>query len=257
MRRAAVARDQGVVAAGVMALTGLAWLDVWRRAQAMGIEASAAMAMPMATPWNPGDLGVAVRMWSIMMVAMMLPSTIPMLLLFSSVQRRQLAPAAAATRTGLFVGGYLGLWIAWSLLAASLQWTLQSTLHLSPALATTGPLLGGLFLLLAGVYQFTLWKDACLAQCRSPLDFIMTRWRMGPWGAVRMGVAYGAYCIGCCWALMGLLFVAGVMNLLWIAVLAVFILLEKASAGSAWLRRGVGLTLIAWSLYVFGTGIAT
>ncbi len=237
-------RDRVIVLGGVVGLTALGWLELWRRAGAMGMDA----AMLRLMPWGLADLGTAVLMWGVMMIAMMLPSATPMLLLFSNVQRKRRQQGDPATPTGLFAVGYLLIWIAWSLFAAGLQWMLQALLLLSPHLATTSALLGAAFLLLAGCYQLTPWKDACLAQCQSPLGFLLTRWREGPWGALRMGLHHGAYCLGCCWALMGLLFVGGVMNLLWVAALAGFILLEKVVAQGPWLSRVTGLGLIGWGL---------
>lgn len=246
-----LARDRMIVLVGLVSLTALAWLELWRRAGGMGMDA----ALPQHTPWSLTDLGAAALMWGVMMIAMMFPSAAPMLLLFSRAQRRQRRQAEAARLTGLFAAGYLVIWLAWSLLAAGLQRVLQALFLLSPHLATTSVLLGAAFLLLAGLYQFTPWKAACLVQCQSPLGFLLTRWRDGTLGAVRMGLHHGAYCVGCCWALMGLLFVGGVMNILWVAALAGFILLEKAVAQGPWLSRMAGLTLVGWGLYVLQSSL--
>lgn len=246
-------RERAIVLAGVIGLTVLAWLEVWQRAGRMGTD----VAMAWQMLWSLSDLGAAALMWGVMMTAMMLPSAAPMLLLFVSVQRRRRAQGKVVTPTGLFAAGYLLIWLAWSLLAAGLQWALQALLLLSPHLATTSALLGAAFLLLAGLYQFTPWKEACLVQCQSPLGFLLTRWREGAWGALSMGLRHGAYCVGCCWALMGLLFVGGVMNLLWVAALAGFILLEKAVAQGPWLSRVAGLGLITGALYLLHSGFTS
>lgn len=250
-------RDRAIVLSGVVGLTALAWLTLWRHAGGMDMDA----AMSRFMPWRLTDLTAAVPMWGAMMIAMMLPSAAPMLLLFSSVQRKRLSEVEAAKRTGFFAGGYLLIWLAWSGLAAGFQWAVQSRLllspHLSPHLTPTSVLLSGAFLLLAGLYEFTSWKNACLIQCQSPLGFLLTRWREGPWGAFRMGLRHGAYCLGCCWALMGLLFVGGVMNLLWMAVLAGFVLLEKAVARGPRLSRVAGVVLIGWGLYLLGSGFTS
>lgn len=246
MRGRFLEHERAIVFGGVVGLTALAWLELWRRAGAMGMDA----AMPRSMPWSFTDLGAAAVMWGVMMTAMMLPTAAPMLLLFASVQRRRRAQGERATPTGFFAAGYLLIWLAWSGLAAALQWALQALLFLSPHLAATGTLLGAAFLLLAGTYQFTPWKDACLVQCQSPLGFLLTRWREGFRGALHMGLHHGAYCVGCCWALMGLLFVGGVMNLVWVAALAVFVLLEKVVARGPWLSRAAGLVLIGWALYL-------
>jgi predicted metal-binding membrane protein len=246
-------RDRAIVLGGVGGLAALAWLDLWRRGGGTGMEA----AMPHAMPWSLADLGAAALMWGVMMVAMMLPSAAPMLLLFSTVQRKRRAQGGPAEATGLFAMGYLLVWLAWSGLAAGLQWSLQALLVLSPHLTITGAVAGAGVLLLAGGYQFTPWKNACLVQCQSPLGFLLTRWRDGAWGALRMGLHHGAYCLGCCWALMGLLFVGGIMNLFWVAVLAGFILLEKAVARGPWLSRLAGLGMIGWGVYVFRSGLGS
>lgn len=240
--------DRVIVLGGIVALAALAWLDLWRRASEMGVSMDAAM--PRLMPWSLADLGAAVVMWGVMMVAMMLPSAAPMLLLFASVQRKRRGQGEAALPTGLFAAGYLLIWLSWSLIAGGLMWVLQALLLLSPHLATTSTLLGAAFLLLAGCYQFTPWKMACLVHCQSPFGFVLTHWREGAWGTLFMGLHHGAYCLGCCWALMGLLFVGGVMNLLWVAALAGFVLLEKAVARGPWLSRVAGLVLIAWALYL-------
>jgi predicted metal-binding membrane protein len=212
--------------------------------------------LPPHTAWSFADLGAAAVMWGVMMIAMMLPSAAPMLLLFSSVQRKRRAQGEAVVPSGLFAAGYLLIWLAWSGLAAALQWALHGVFLLSSHLATTSALLGAAFLLMAGFYQFTPWKDACLVQCQSPLAFLLTKWRAGPRGALCMGLHHGAYCVGCCWALMGLLFVGGVMDLLWVAGLAGFVLLEKAIARGPWFSRMSGLALIVWALYVLRSGLA-
>ncbi len=249
-------RDRLIVLGGVVGLAALAWLDLWRRAGATSPGMSMDPALPRSTPWDAPDLTAAVLMWAVMMIAMMLPSAAPLLLLFQSVQRKRREQGAVAAPTSLFAAGYLLVWLAWSSLAATLQWTLQALLLISPHLETTSALLGSALLLLAGLYQFTPWKDACLVRCQSPLGFLLTRWREGRWGALRMGLHHGAYCVGCCWALMGLLFVGGIMNLLWVAVLAGFVLLEKAVARGPWLSRTAGMALIGWGLYVLQGGLS-
>ncbi len=246
-------RERVIVLAGVAGLAALAWLELWRHHGAMAMDA----AMPRLMSWCLADLGAAASMWGVMMIAMMVPSAAPVLLLYASVQRNQREQAKPATPTGLFAAGYLLVWIAWSLLAATLQWALQSLLLLSPQLSAGSRTLGAAFLILAGAYQLTPWKDACLAHCQSPLGFLLTRWREGPWGALRMGLHHGAYCVGCCWALMGLLFVGGVMNLLWVAALAAFVLLEKAVARGPWLSRVAGIALIVWGGYLLSTGLGS
>ena len=161
-------------------------------------------------------------MWAVMMVGMMLPSATPMILTLSALRRRKAEAAARFPPAFLFAFGYLLTWSGFSLLATLLQWTLDQLAQLSPMLTTTNATLGGALFLLAGLYQLTPLKQACLRHCRSPFAFLFNRWRDGWSGALRMGLAHGAYCLGCCWLLMALLFVVGVMNLLWVAAIALF-----------------------------------
>ncbi len=261
MRAAFPSRDLFLVVAGVAGLTGLAWFDLWHRAGAMAKDAGMDMGMGMAmamtppVPWSLPDLIAAGAMWSIMMTAMMLPSATPMLFFFAGVQRTRRTTGQTVVPSGIFAAGFLLIWLAWSWLAAGLQWALQASLVLSPQLAIARLPLAAAFLVLAGLYQFTPLKHACLARCQSPLSFLFTQWREGPWGALEMGVRYGGYCVGCCWALMGLLFVVGVMNLLWVALLAIFVLMEKTMRGP-WLGRVTGVALIVCALYLLRSGMA-
>jgi predicted metal-binding membrane protein len=245
---------QLVVLAGIAALAGLTWLDLWRRASEMAMHEAMGMAMPSQAPWDLGDLGATAVMWGVMMVAMMLPSATPLLVLFTRSQRPRVGPAEGSIRTGLLAAGYLVVWLGWSGIAAGLQWTLHASLLLSPRAALTSALAGGALLLLAGLYQVTPWKHACLTRCQSPLGFMLAHWRDGRAGALRMGAAHGAYCVGCCWTLMVLLFVGGVMNLIWIAALAVLVLLEKVVPGR-WVSYASGAALAAWGLYVLRSGL--
>jgi predicted metal-binding membrane protein len=260
-RIAVTARDTYLaVLAGIAGVTALAWFDLWRRAGEMthdtGAGMNMAMALPQPTPWNVPDLLAAGTMWSIMMIAMMLPSATPMLVFISGVRRSRQATAWLAAPAALFVAGFLVIWLAWSWLAAGLQWTLQASLALSPQMAVARLPLAAVFLAVAGTYQFTPLKHACLSRCQSPLGFLFTQWRDGAWGAAQMGVRYGAYCIGCCWALMAVLFVVGVMNLLWVALLAIFVLLEKTVLRGPWPSRMTGAALIAWALYLLRVSAA-
>ncbi len=149
-----------------------------------------------------------------------------------------------------FAGGYLLVWGGFSVAAATLQAALQQSMLLSSELAMVGGWLPAVVLALAGVYQLTPLKHACLVRCRSPLAFLLSRWRDGIGGALGMGLRHGAFCLGCCWALMALLFVGGVMNLAWIAILAVFVLAEKVLPYGTWLSRVSGVALIAWAVWV-------
>jgi predicted metal-binding membrane protein len=199
---------------------------------------------PMA--WTPGYAVMMFFMWWIMMMAMMLPSASPMILLFAMINCKQREKGAPYVPTGLFVAGYLLVWGAFSLVAIAAQWGLERIGLLSSMMASTSVLLGAGLLIAAGAYQLTPLKHACLRHCRSPIFFISHHWRPGNLGALRMGIEHGAFCTGCCWFLMALLFYGGVMNLYWIIGLALFVLLEKTIPAGHWLGRITGALLIAW-----------
>jgi predicted metal-binding membrane protein len=216
-------RQQLIVAACLAAAAGLAWL--WLVRTALPGEA---MAMPMAADaWSANYLLSAFVMWLLMMVAMMLPSAAPMILFYARFARRSGMRGAGAAIV-LFASAYVAVWAAFSLAAALLQALLVSAGTVTAmALALGDRRLAGALLLLAGLYQLGPLKRACLAGCRSPLDFVMRLWRPGTAGALRLGLIHGLYCLGCCWVLMLLLFVGGVMNLAWIALLALLVAVEK------------------------------
>lgn len=239
-------RDRRIVIGGLVAVVALSWLYLFQR-PGMDMQAMGDMAMPMAPePWSPGRFALIVIMWVVMMAAMMLPSATPVILLYATMVRRRRQQGGAAPGAGLFALGYVVVWAAFALLAATLQWGLDEALLLSPAMATTSVAVAGLALVAAGLYQWTQLKQACLRQCRSPLDFLMTQWREGARGALAMGARHGLFCLGCCWVLMLLLFVGGVMNLLWVAALALFVLVEKTAPGESWVGRAAGAVLVAW-----------
>jgi predicted metal-binding membrane protein len=177
---------------------------------------------------------------------MMLPSAAPMILLFATINRRQRAAGHPHAATSIFALGYLAAWAVFSLVAMILQWWLERSGVLSPMLVGTNAIFGGVLLLAAGVYQLTPIKHACLRHCRSPLAFLSAHWRRDARGALRMGLVHGAVCVGCCWFLMGLLFFGGVMNLYWIAGLALFVLFEKTVPAGHWLGRATGVALLFW-----------
>lgn len=237
-------RDRAIIVAGVAVVAAAAWLYLAGLAREMG-RMDAEMVMPMAQAWSPADLALLWVMWSVMMVAMMLPSAAPMILLFSSVQRQRVEQARPYAPTGVFVVGYLCVWAVYSAAAALLQWRLHEAALLSPAMAGAGGALGGALLLAAGIYQLTPLKASCLGACRSPISFLSTEWREGLNGAFVMGLRHGTICVGCCWAVMTLLFVAGVMNLLWVAALAAFVMAEKVLPSAPWLPRAAGAAMLA------------
>jgi len=199
-------------------------------------------AMPMPMPWTGAYFALIVAMWAAMMVAMMLPGAAPMVLTYTALQRhrQRAAPQAAAA---LFTLGYLAIWAGFSILAATLQWRLDALALLSPAMATANTVLAGGALVAAGAYQLTPLKRGCLVRCRSPVEFLTRHHRSGPFG---LGLRHGLFCLGCCWALMLLLFVGGVMDLTWIGVITLFVLLEKTVPAGRWLGHVAGVGLILW-----------
>ena len=202
--------------------------------------------------WNLSALLLLFLMWAVMMVAMMVPSAVPMIQGFVAVNERRRNSSRPVIPVGVFVLGYIVAWTSFSAATALAQWGLHRAALLSPMMVSTSPILSGGLLLAAGIFQWTPLKRACLRNCRSPLTFLMSGWRDGTAGAFFMGLHHGAYCVGCCWALMVLLFVVGVMNLLWVAVIALFVIAEKV------LPRGELIAHIAGvALVVVGIGVIT
>jgi predicted metal-binding membrane protein len=255
-------RDRAIVVAGLVAVSALAWAYILAGA-GMGMSAAdmtrmsgggmAAMTMPVA--WTPGYALLMLVMWWVMMVAMMLPSAAPMILLFALVNRRSREKGGPFVPTVVFAGAYLVAWGGFSVVAVALQWGLERAELLSPMMASRNALFGGALLVLAGAYQLSPLKHACLRHCRGPIDFISHHWRRGRWGAFRMGVHHGLYCLGCCWALMALLFFGGVMNLYWIAGLALFVLLEKTIPPGHRLASVSGLVLLVWGVAMLAMAV--
>jgi predicted metal-binding membrane protein len=204
----------------------------------------AEMGMTMDMPWSPADVFFTFAMWAVMMVGMMMPSAAPVMLLFAAMHRERV-PGRASPVVFAFGAGYLLVWTAFSAGAALAQWALHQAAMLSPAMTTSSVRLSGGILIAAGVYQLTRFKGACLRHCRSPLGFLMSHWRDGTSGGLRMGIEHGSYCLGCCWALMCVLFVVGVMNLVWVAAMTVFVLVEKTGPSGAFIARAAGAAMIA------------
>jgi predicted metal-binding membrane protein len=238
---AVLRRDRAVVLVGLAGLSALAWAYLLTLAWRMPHRDMAmAMAMPHMQVWGATEVLLTCVMWAVMMVAMMTPSAAPMILTFATLNRRRQAQEGPFVPTGIFLLGYLLVWSAFSVVATGVQWGLHTAALLSPMMVSTSPALGGLLLVAAGIFQWTPLKSTCLTQCRSPLGFLTTEWREGPWGAILMGLRHGIYCVGCCWALMALLWVAGVMNLLWVAAIAAFVLVEKVLPRGALAGRVAG-----------------
>lgn len=241
-------RDSMLIIACMAIATILAWIYLIHLDRQMSPatsydQAMAAMGMSSNTPWTAADLFLTFAMWAVMMVGMMAPSATPVILLFGASEKRagKKMPFLGA---GAFALGYLAVWTLFSALAALAQWGLHQAAMLSPAVSVLSPRLGGAVLIVAGAYQLSPWKSQCLTHCRSPLSFLMTHWRPGRLGAFSIGAHHGAFCLGCCWALMAILFVVGVMNLLWVAVLTLFVLFEKVGPKGAVLARLGGVALI-------------
>jgi predicted metal-binding membrane protein len=225
---AVLRRDRVIVLGGLVVISALAWAYLGYMAWEMeAMDMAMQMAMPRMRVWGAVELFLLFVMWVVMMVAMMVPTAASMILTYAMLNRRQQIHEEPFASTAVFLGGYLVVWTGFSALATLAQWGLHEAAPLSPMMVSTSPILGGVLLLSAGIFQWTPWKYACLKHCRSPLGFLMTDWRDGAWGAFWMGLRHGSYCTGCCWFLMALLFVAGVMNLLWVATITAFVLVEK------------------------------
>jgi len=252
-------RDRAIMIAALGVITVLTWADlIWLADDMfMGgmdmtgfrmIPAGQSLMMPVSEPWKPIEFAFVFAMWAVMVVGMMTPSAAPMILIYAQVGRQAAFDNKPFAATAWFVGGYLLAWMAFSLAATSAQWGLERAALLTPMMASASNILGGVVLIAAGLYQWTPLKEACLFNCQSPLTFILRHggFRGDPAGALGLGVRHGTYCIGCCWALMVLLFVGGVMNLFWIAALAIFVLLEKVIPSGRIIARVAGVIFMAW-----------
>lgn len=248
-------RDRLIVGGALALLAALAWAYLLSLSRAgmpkMAMPAMAAMA-PVLEPWSARELFLAFAMWAVMMVGMMTPSVAPMVLLYARVGRQAEAQGEPLAATAWFAGGYLLAWTLFALLAAGAQRALTEAAVLSPMLQLKSATLGGAVLIAAGVYQWTALKAACLANCQSPLAFIQGHggFRGTALGALGLGARHGAYCVGCCWALMTLLFVGGVMNLLWITGLAILVLIEKIVPQGRLVARVAGALLGLVGVYL-------
>lgn len=245
-------RDLILIITTVALITILAWLYLIHLDRQMAPATAydqmmAAMGMASNTAWTRADFLLTFAMWAVMMVGMMSPSATPMILVFGAAQAKS-GNRRPSVEAGAFAFGYLLVWTIFSAFATLAQWSLHQAALLSPAMTVLSPRLGGAVLIVAGAYQLSSWKNRCLTHCRSPLSFLMTHWRAGARGALNIGVRHGAYCLGCCWALMVLLFVVGVMNLIWVAVIGLFVLLEKIGPQGSLIARFAGVALIVAGL---------
>jgi predicted metal-binding membrane protein len=257
------------VAAALLAVTAACWAYLFLLRSEMGTMAEmpsmgamdgmgaspSIFAMPMTSAWSVSDAVLMWTMWAVMMAAMMIPSATPMIQAYNTTinataHRRPNLPSGS---TPLFVGGYLAAWSGFAAVAAGAQWLLHDASLVDGMGTSTSRWVAGPVLVLAGVYQFSSLKNACLGKCRTPLGFLLSEWRSGRRGAFVMGIHHGSLCIGCCWALMALLFVLGVMNLWWIALVATIVLIEKVTRNDT-LPRLLGVVLVVWGAVVL-TGL--
>ena len=237
-------RERALFAAVLTIVLLLSWWWIVAMARDMYGAMTGPSAWMMTSVWDGPRLLLLWTMWAVMMAAMMLPSAWPMLTMYAALARRRPGPGRSGDLY-LFAAGYVIVWSVFSAGATVVQRMLTSLLLLSPMAVLTSRTASGALLILAGVYQLTPLKRVCLRSCRSPLAFLIGRWRAGSWGAFRMGLDHGAYCVGCCWALMLLLFVGGVMNLYVIAALATLVALEKTvRAGELGSRLGGALLIV-------------
>jgi predicted metal-binding membrane protein len=246
------ARERALLWICVAAATAIAWFHLVRLHHGMAAMAGEATASPtMSMSWTPSDIAATFAMWVVMMVAMMAAPAAPVLSLYAGIQAKR--PARVAGAVPMFALGYALVWIGYSALATLVQWRLHEAALLTTGMAAANGRIAGVILVAAGVYQLSPLHRACLAHCRSPLAFFMTHWRDGRSGALAMGARHGAFCLGCCWALMAVLFAVGVMNLLWVAALTLVVMLEKVAPGGEWLARVAGvLMLLAGLALLFG-----
>jgi len=243
-------RDRAVVLAALSAVVALAWVYLLLGA---GIhidmmDMGGGQMMAMAPQWSFGYGAVIFVMWAVMMVAMMLPSAAPVVLLAAALDRQH---GTNPGRSTLFAAGYLIVWFGFSLAVTALQYALDTAGLLSETMAIASRLFAAAVLIAAGIYQWTPLKQACLTRCRSPIELLLRYWRKGRLGAVGAGMQHGAFCVGCCWMLMALLFVGGLMNLAWIAGVALLVLIEKTLPWGGRMSRVAGVVLVAWGVGAF------
>jgi predicted metal-binding membrane protein len=245
-------RDRVLISTCIILITAIAWAYIVYLERQMSSAASyetmmAKMGMTQNRPWTFADLFFTSVMWAVMMVGMMGAAAAPVLLLFAAARMRS-GERRVPLAVFVFGLGYIVIWFAFSAGAAVAQTALQHAGMVSAAMTASSPHLAGTILLAAGIYQFTSLKGACLAHCRSPLGFLMSNWRDGTFGAFSMGFRHGAYCLGCCWALMCLLFAVGVMNLVWVAALTILVLFEKVGPAGTLVARVAGATMVGFGL---------
>ena len=250
LRENILRKDRLIIISALFIISLLAWLYIiylYRQMTVMNMDALF-FAMPMTPSWTMTDFTLLFLMWLVMMIAMMTPAVAPLILIFATVNRQRKQQNRPFVNTAYLMTGYFLVWAAFSLAATSLQWLLQQISLLNPEMKTTSKILGSVILMATGIFQFTTLKHSCLQYCRTPIEFVHRHWKEGKQGALRMGIQNGFYCLGCCWMLMVLLFVAGIMNLLWVAVIALFVLIEKISSRTKWISYVAGVVLILYGV---------
>jgi predicted metal-binding membrane protein len=256
-------RERAIVLGALAALAALAWVYLYWLAAGMDampgpMPDMPGMVMEPATrAWSVGEYLLAFAMWSVMMIGMMTPSAAPMILIYARVGRQAAAQGKPLAPTFWFFIGYLVAWCGFALVAALAQAMLLQLRLLTPMLQSEADALTGVLLIGAGAYQWTPFKDACLMQCQAPVGFIQRHggFKRSGWASLRLGLKHGLYCVGCCWALMALLFAVGVMNLVWIAALSAWVLLEKIVPLGRVMVRALGLVLIVSGVIFLATGL--
>lgn len=250
-------RDRIVTLAALVSVTVLCWFYLYRMTAGMSAIAAehdmhAAMGMADMAAWGPAELLGLFLMWMVMMAGMMLPSATPVILLVLNTYKRR-GGRDATWSTFAFAGGYLLAWTGFSVAAAALQAILHRAALMSPAMVSESTIIAAAVFLIAGAYQWMPLKAACLTHCRSPLHFLTHEWREGAAGGFIMGLRHGLFCVGCCWALMLLLFAVGVMNLVWVGAIAAFVLVEKLLRGGMLFSRVAGVACVVWGAYLLSS----
>jgi len=260
-----IKQDRAIVGTSLVVVALLSWIYLFVLAAEMArgdmslmgmgsLKAMGNMAGAMATvpqPWGITTFILMLVMWWVMMIGMMIPSAMPMILVHARVQRKRHPEENLLSRSGIFTLGYGVAWLGFALVATLLQWALSEAALISPMMVATSRYLGVAIFLAAGAYQLTPLKHICLANCRSPIHFLTTHWRNGRAGVLRTGVDHGTYCVGCCWFLMVILFFGGVMNLLWVAAIAIFVMMEKLIPRGELVSRISGVLMLGFAGYLF------
>ena len=242
-------RDRVAIWSALGGVIVLSWIYVYRQMDAM--QGMADIAVPPApTSWTVGDFILNIAIWWAMMPGMMLPSAAPMILTFATINQNKRRRGQPFVPTMLFTSGYLVAWGLFGVFATLADWGFERAALISPGTGRLTPILGGLVVVVAGIYQLTPLKSVCLTHCRSPFYFLLNHWREGRSGALRMGFEHGLYCLGCCWFLMALLFAAGIMSLLWMAALTVFVFVEKLFPAGQWIARASGVAMLGFGIYL-------